>query len=99
MTKKNSDARLKANNEYNKRAYKTFNLRMKPYQNIVFSEYCKMYKYGKNEFLIAAMKEKIERDTGKSFDEFLKEIQSKQEEQTENKNIESNSEIVDIDNN
>lgn len=85
MTKKNSDARLKANNEYNKRAYKTFNLRMKPYQNIIFSEYCKTYKYGKNEFLIAAMKEKIERDTGKSFEEFLKD---NQEEKT---NIENNS--------
>ena len=83
MTKKNSDARLKANNEYNKRAYKTFNLRMKPHQNCIFSEHCKKYNYGKNEFLILAVKEKIERDTGKSFDEFIKENQPEQEQHQE----------------
>lgn len=75
MANKNSPARLKANNDYNKRAYKSFNLRMKPYQMEIFSNHCERFNYGKNQFLITAMMEKIERETGKNFDQLSTEIQ------------------------
>ena len=82
MVNKNSPARLKANNEYNKRAYKSFNLRMKPYQMEVFSNHCERFNHSKNQFLITAMIEKIERETNKSFDELLKELQPAEENET-----------------
>ncbi len=82
MANKNSPARLKANNEYNKRAYKSFNLRMKPYQMEVFSNHCERFNHSKNQFLITAMIEKIERETNKSFDELLKELQPAEENET-----------------
>lgn len=63
------------------------------------NSFCKNNNYSKNNLFIEAVKEKIEHDTGKSFDKFLKEAQAKQEEQSDNKNIESNSEIAHIDNN
>ena len=37
----------------------------------------------KNNFFMEAIKEKIERDTGKSFDEFIKENQPEQEQHQE----------------
>ena len=47
MANKNSPAKLKANNEYNKRAYKSFHLRLKPHQMEIFSNHCKQFNYSK----------------------------------------------------
>ena len=65
----------------------------------IIDSFCKNNNYSKNNLFIEAVKEKIEHDTGKSFDEFLKDNQATQEEQADNKNIESNSEISGIDDN
>ena len=82
MANKNSPAKLKANNEYNKRAYKSFHLRLKPHQMEVFSNHCERFNHSKNQFLITAMIEKIERETNKNFDELLKELQPAEESDT-----------------
>ena len=79
MTNKNTPARLKANNNYNKRAYKTFNLRMKPQQMEVFSKHCERFNCAKNQFLINAMIEKIEKETGKNFDDLMSEMRTADE--------------------
>lgn len=68
-----SDAQKRAKNKYNKKAYKQFNVKLKPFQMKILEDYCNKYSHGKNSFAILALKEKMERDTGKSFDEFLKE--------------------------
>ena len=94
-----SEAQKRAKDKYNKKAYKQFNVKLKPFQMEILEEYCNKYEYSKNNFAILALKEKMEKDTGKSFDEFLKDNQATQEEQTKNKSIESNSEIASINNN
>ena len=68
-----SDARKRANNKYIKKAYKQFNVKLKPFQMEILENYCNKYNFSKNNFAVLAFKEKIERDTGKSFDEFLAE--------------------------
>lgn len=79
MTNKNSPAKLKANNNYNKRTYKSFHLRLKPYQMEIFSSYCERFNYSKNQFLINAMIEKIEKETGKNFDDLMSEMRTADE--------------------
>ncbi len=70
-----SEAQKRAKNKYNKKAYKQFNVKLKPFQMSILEDYCNKYGYSKNNFAILALKEKMEKDTGKSFDEFLKEQQ------------------------
>lgn len=80
-----TDAQKRARNKYEKKAYKQFNLKLKPFQMQILDEHCEKYQYPKKEFAILALKEKMERDTGRSFDEFLKENQPEPEqENTEN---------------
>jgi len=75
--RKNSIARIKANNKYNKKAYKQFNAKLKPFQMKILESYCSTSEYSKNNCAILAFKEKMERDTGKSFEEFLQEKEIK----------------------
>ena len=75
-----SEAQKRAKDKYNKKAYKQFNVKLKPFQMEILEEYCNKYEYSKNNFAVLALKEKMERDTGKSFDEFIKENQPEQEE-------------------
>ena len=49
----------------------------------ILEEYCNKYEYSKNNFAVLALKEKMERDTGKSFEEFIKENQPEQEQHQE----------------
>lgn len=63
----------KAKNKYNKTAYKQINLQIKPNIVSILDNHCKHLSYTRSSFIVQAVKEKIERDTGKSFDEFLKE--------------------------
>lgn len=70
----------KAKNKYNKTAYRQVCLQIKPDIMDVLNIHCKNFSYTRNSFITQAIKEKIERDTGKSFDEFLKEQQQEPEE-------------------
>lgn len=75
-----SEAQKRAKNKYNKKAYKQLNVKLKPFQMEILENYCSTYNFSKNNFAILSLKEKMERDTGKSFDEFLKESKSEAEE-------------------
>lgn len=70
----------KAKSKYNKKAYSRTHISFKPSEMAVLNMHCEKYGYSKNGFVVQAVKEKIEKDTGKSFEEFLKESQSKTEE-------------------
>lgn len=71
--KKNSDARIKANNKHDRKTYSRLTFRMRHLEMKCFKNFCDNKKYSYNNFIVTAIKEKIERNTGKSFDEFLKE--------------------------
>ncbi len=68
-----SEAQKRAKNKYNKKSYKQFNVKLKPFQMDILENYCNKYGYSKNNFAILSLKEKMEKDTGKNFDEFLQE--------------------------
>lgn len=80
MSNKYSNAQIKANHKYNKKNYKRVSLYVKNEEMDIIENFCKNNNYSKNNLFIEGVKEKIERDTGKSFEEFLKESQSKSEE-------------------
>ncbi len=68
-----TDAQRKARNKYEKKTYKQLNLKLRKTQMDILNGYCKEYGVEKYPFVITAIAEKMERDTGKSFDEFLAE--------------------------
>ncbi len=80
MSDKYSSAQIKANHKYNKKNYKRVSLYVKNEEMDIIEDFCKNNNYSKNNVFIEGVKEKIERDTGKSLEEFLKENQSKTEE-------------------
>lgn len=89
MSDKYSSAQIKANHKYNKKNYKRVSLYVKNEEMDIIEDFCKNNNYSKNNVFIEGVKEKIERDTGKSFEEFLKENQSKTEECQEQNNTET----------
>lgn len=80
MSDKYSSAQIKANHKYNKKNYKRVSLYVKNEEMDIIEDFCKNNNYSKNNVFIEGVKEKIERDTGKSLEEFLKKNQSKTEE-------------------
>lgn len=76
---KNNESKTKAKRKYNEKSYKRVSLYIKNEEMDIIEEFCKNNNYSKNNLFIEGVKEKIERDTGKSFDEFLKEHQQEQE--------------------
>lgn len=82
--KQNSQTRAK--NKYNNANYTQLNLRLSPSIVEGLKIYCNTYKLSQRELISQLILEKIERDTGKSFEEFLKENQSKSEECQEQDN-------------
>ncbi|MGN1044027.1 MAG: hypothetical protein ACI4PR_04430 [Acutalibacteraceae bacterium] len=76
----------KAKSKYNKKAYLRTHISFKPLEMAILNMHCEKYGYSKNGFVVQAVKEKIERDIGKNFDEFLKENQPEQEPDNTEKN-------------
>ena len=72
----------KAKNKYNKTAYKRISVHLKPEVMEVFNRHCEAFSYTKNNFIIQAIKDRIEKETGKNFDELLKELQPAEENET-----------------
>ena len=79
-----TDKKKKSNKRSQDKNNKRFAVIMKKTEGLKIENYLQDKGYTVNGFITQAMKEKIERDTGKSFDEFLKD---NQEEKT---NIENN---------
>ena len=65
----------KAKNKYNKTAYKRISVHLKPEVMEVFNRHCEAFSYTKNNFIIQAIKDRIEKETGKNFNQLLAEVQ------------------------
>lgn len=81
-----SNAQKKSAKKYQDKNNKRFGIITKKPGGETLEKYLKDNKYTVNGFIVQAIKEKIERDTGKSFDEFLKGSKSKAEEDQEQNN-------------
>ena len=90
---KKSNSQTRAKSKYNKKNYVRTPISLRHNEMNVLNNHCEKYSYSKNGFIVQAIKEKIERDTGKSFEEFLKD---NQEEKT---NIENNLKASEPENN
>ena len=78
-----SNSSTKAKRKYNEQNYSQLNVQLKSDIIKNFKLYCKNSNIPQRVFIEQAITEKIERDTGKSFEEFLKENQSKSGEHQE----------------
>lgn len=92
-----SEAQKRAKNKYNKKSYKQFNVKLKPFQMDILENYCNKYGYSKNNFAILSLKEKMEKDTGKSFDEFLKEQEPEEPKDTKESKSPERPEVFKLD--
>ena len=75
---KKATSQTRAKSKYNKKNYSRTPISLKHNEMSVLNNHCEKYGYSKNGFIVKAIKEKIERDTGKSFDDFIKENQTEQ---------------------
>ena len=62
MEKKNTEARIRANNRYNAKTYKTFTVNAKISDYDVIQAYCDARGISKAKFLISAAKYAIDND-------------------------------------
>lgn len=69
----------KAKNKYNKTAYRRITVHLKPEVMEVFNKHCEEFSYTKNNFIIQAIKDRIEKETGKKFDDLMSEIRTADE--------------------
>ena len=80
---KTSNSSTKAKRKYNAENYSQLNVQLKSDVIKNFKLYCKNSNIPQRAFIEQAIMEKMERDTGRSFDEFLKENQPEQEQHQE----------------
>lgn len=71
-----SDAQKKSAKKYQEKNNKRFSIIMNKQEGEKIEKYYKGLGHSTNSFILQSIKEKIERDTGKSFDEFLNDNQT-----------------------
>ncbi len=74
-----SEAQKKSAKKYPDRNNKRFGVIMKKWEAEILERYLKNSSYTLNGFTVKAIKEKIERDTCKNFEEFMREYKEEQE--------------------
>lgn len=74
---KSSEAQIRASRKYTEKNYKKVSTYFRNDEIIAVNDYCEKFGCSKNGLIIQAVTEKIERDTGKKFNEFLNESQDK----------------------
>ena len=79
MYEKYSKAQIDANHKYNKKTYKRVSLYVKNEEMTIIEDFCKSGNYSKNNLFIESVKEKIERETGKIFQDLLTQMQTAEE--------------------
>lgn len=94
---KNNESKTKAKRKYNEKSYKRVSLYIKNEEMDIIEEFCKNNNYSKNNLFIEGVKEKIERDTGKSFDEFLKEQEPEEPKDTKESKSPERPEVFKLD--
>ena len=79
MSEKYSMSQIKANHKYNKKAYKRVSLYIKNDEMVVVEDFCKNKNYSKNNLFVESVREKIEKETGKNFDDLMSEMRTADE--------------------
>ena len=72
---KNYQSKIKANNKYAKKTYFRATFYTKSNEYNIIEQFIKNNHYTTNGLVVSAVKEKIERMTGKKFDDLVKENQ------------------------
>ena len=70
-----SEAQIRAKNKYDKKTYSRTTLSLKHKEMDILNKHCEKFGYSKNGFMVKSIQEKIERETGKTFEELLKETE------------------------
>ncbi|MBQ2671454.1 MAG: hypothetical protein IJG00_01405 [Clostridia bacterium] len=76
------DSKTKAKRKYNEKTYKRVSIYVKNEEMTVIEKFCKDKNYSKNNLFIESVKEKIERETGKNFQDLLVQMQTNKKSET-----------------
>ena len=76
------DSKSKAKRKYNEKTYKRVSIYVKNEEMTVIEKFCKDKNYSKNNLFIESVKEKIERETGKNFQDLLVQMQTNKKSET-----------------
>ncbi len=76
------DSKTKAKRKYNEKTYKRVSIYVKNEEMTVIEDFCKNGNYSKNNLFIESVKEKIERETGKNFQDLSAQTQTAEESET-----------------
>lgn len=79
---KNSNSSTRAKRKYNSENYSQLNIQLKTQTITTFKTYCKNCGIPQRAFIEQAIREKIERETGKKIEELTTEIQPAEESDT-----------------
>ena len=69
-----TEAQKRAKAKYEKKSYVCFNTRFKHNEMDILNNYCQEFECSKNGLIVKATLEKIERETGKTFEKLLEEV-------------------------
>ena len=73
--KKNSNAKIRAVNRYNKKTYSRTTISLKHSEMEILDKHCEKFNHSKNGFIVKSIKQNIENESGKTFEELLKETE------------------------
>ncbi|MBQ6144026.1 MAG: hypothetical protein IJI84_06100 [Clostridia bacterium] len=76
------DSKTKAKRKYNEKTYKRVSIYVKNEEMTVIEKFCKDKNYSKNNLFIQSIKEKIEKETGKKFQDLLVQMQTNKKSET-----------------
>ena len=74
-----TDPKTKAKRKYNDKSYKRVSLYLKNEEMAIIEGFCKNKNYSKNNLFIESVREKIEKETGKNFDQLAAEMRTADE--------------------
>lgn len=79
MVNSKVSSKTKAKRKYNEKTYKKVSVYVKNNEMRIIESFCKDRNYSKNNLFVESVKEKVQRELGKSIDELLKELQTIEE--------------------
>lgn len=79
MVNSKVNSKTKAKRKYNEKTYKKVSVYVKNNEMRIIESFCKDRNYSKNNLFVESVKEKVQRELGKSIDELLKELQTIEE--------------------
>lgn len=76
MIDNKTDPKTKAKRKYNEKSYKRVSLYLKNEEMSIIEDFCKNKNYSKNNLFVESVREKIEKETGKNFDDLMSEMRT-----------------------